>query len=197
MSDAPDSAAGRGLSSAKRNALVLVVVVFGMFGFGYATVPLYNALCEFTGLNGKVSSEAVKENAAAAVDTSREVKVQFVTTVNGGRDWQFRPMQSSVTVHPGQFVTVMFHARNTQDADLVAQAVPNVAPIEAAKYLHKSECFCFNNQPFKAGEEKMMPVRFVLDREIPPEVDTVTLSYTFFDVTEAAAKAAAKAAPKS
>ncbi|WP_428311644.1 cytochrome c oxidase assembly protein [Hydrocarboniphaga sp.] len=202
MSQGSDNAVSRGLSSAKRNALVLVVVVVGMFGFGYATVPLYNALCEFTGLNGKVSSEAVKEatfgkTAVAAVDTSREVKVQFVTTVNGGRDWQFRPMQSSVTVHPGQFVTVMFHARNTQDGDLVAQAVPNVAPIEAAKYLHKSECFCFNNQPFKAGEEKMMPVRFVLDREIPPEVDTVTLSYTFFDVTEAAAKAAAKAAPKS
>ncbi|MDB5973231.1 MAG: cytochrome c oxidase assembly protein [Hydrocarboniphaga sp.] len=197
MSDAADSGTSRGLSSAKRNALVLVVVVVGMFGFGYATVPLYNALCVFTGLNGKVSNQAVKETAAAAVDTSREVKVQFVTTVNGGRDWEFRPLQSSVEVHPGEFVTVMFHARNTQDSDLVAQAVPNVAPIEAAKYLHKSECFCFNNQPFKAGEEKMMPVRFVLDREIPPEVDTVTLSYTFFDVTEAAAKAAAKTAPKS
>jgi cytochrome c oxidase assembly protein subunit 11 len=186
----------KGLSSARRNALILVVVVFGMFGFGYATVPLYNALCVLTGLNGKVSGKAVAEPAVAGMDTSREVKVQFVTTVNGGRDWQFKPMQSSVMVHPGEFTTVMFHARNTQDSDLVAQAVPNVAPIEAAKYLHKSECFCFNNQPFKAGEEKMMPVRFVLDREIPPEVDTVTLSYTFFDVTQSAAKAAA-ASPNS
>lgn len=182
----------KGLSSAKRNALVLVVVVFGMFGFGYATVPLYNALCEITGLNGKVSSEAVAEPAVAGIDTSRQVKVQFVTTVNGGRNWEFKAVQSQVAVHPGEFMTVMFHARNTEDHDLVAQAVPNVAPIEAARYLHKSECFCFNNQPFKAGEEKMMPVRFVVDREIPPEVDTVTLSYTFFDVTQSAAKATVK-----
>lgn len=183
----------KGLSSARRNALILVVVVFGMFGFGYATVPLYNMLCQITGLNGKVSGKAVTEPAIAGMDASRVVKVQFVTTVNGGRDWEFRPMQASVSVHPGEFATVMFHARNTQDTDSVAQAVPNVAPVEAAKYLHKSECFCFNNQPFKAGEEKMMPVRFVLDREIPPEVDTVTLSYTFFDVTQAAAKAGATA----
>jgi len=89
----------------------------------------------------------------------------------------------------------MFHARNTEDHDLVAQAVPNVAPTAAAKYLRKSECFCFRNQPFKAGEVKEMPVRFVVDREIPAEVDTITLSYTFFEVTQAAAKAAT--VPKS
>jgi cytochrome c oxidase assembly protein subunit 11 len=198
LNEQPDNATSKGISLAKRNAVILVVCVAGMFGFGYATVPLYNALCVFTGLNGKVSTQAVKETAAvSAVDTTREVKVQFVTTVNGGRDWEFKPMQPSVTVHPGQFMTVMFHARNMQDSKQVIQAVPNLSPIEAAKYLHKSECFCFSNQAFNAGEEKMMPVRFVLDREIPPEVDTVTLSYTFFDVTEAAAKAAASKTPKS
>lgn len=176
--------------SIKRNALVLLVVVAGMFGFGYATVPLYNALCEITGLNGKVSSEAVREPAVAGVDRSRQVKVQFVTTVNGGRPWQFHAEQPVVTVHPGEFTTVMFSARNTEDHDLVAQAVPSVAPTSAAKYLRKSECFCFRNQPFKAGEMKEMPVRFVVDRELPAEVDTITLSYTFFEVTQAAAKAA-------
>lgn len=181
--------------SIKRNSLVLVAVVAGMFGFGYATVPLYNALCEFTGLNGKVVSEAVAEPAVAGVDRSRQVKVQFVTTVNGGRPWEFRAEQQVVSVHPGAFTTVMFHARNTEDHDLVAQAVPNVAPTAAAKYLRKSECFCFRNQPFKAGEVKEMPVRFVVDREIPAEVDTITLSYTFFEVTQAAAKAAT--VPKS
>jgi cytochrome c oxidase assembly protein subunit 11 len=181
--------------SVKRNALWLVGVVLGMFGFGYATVPLYNALCEFTGLNGKVVTKAVQEPVVTGVDLTRQVKVQFVTTVNGGRPWEFRAEQPVVTVHPGEFTTVMFHARNTEDHDLVAQAVPNVAPTAAAKYLRKSECFCFRNQPFKAGEEKEMPVRFVIDREIPDEVDTVTLSYTFFEVTQAAAKVAT--VPKS
>jgi len=191
----PDSRQ-RAVSSAKRNALTLVAVVLGMFGFGYAMVPLYSALCEIAGFNGKTSTEAVVESGVPAVDTSRSIKVQFLTTVNGGRNWEFKPMQSSVMVHPGEFATVVFHARNTETADLVAQAVPNVAPVEAARYLRKSECFCFNNQPFKAGEEKMMPVRFVLDRDIPDEVDTVTLSYTFFDVTQSAAQSA-PASPNS
>ncbi len=175
----------------RRNALVLVAFVAGMFGFGYATVPLYNALCQITGLNGKVAGEAIKEPVVASVDRTRMIKVQFVTTVNGGRPWQFVAEQPVVSVHPGEFTTVMFHARNTEDHDLVAQAVPNVAPIEAARYLRKSECFCFRNQPFKTGELKEMPVRFVIDRELPAEVDTVTLSYTFFDVTQAAARKAA------
>ncbi len=92
-------------------------------------------------------------------------------------------------MHPGALTTVSFYAQNTQDRDVIAQAVPNVAPWNAAKYLRKTECFCFNNQAFKAGEEKHMPVRFVLDPELPADVDTVTLSYTFFDVTESAANA--------
>ncbi len=176
--------------SATRTALIMVAVVFGMFGFGYATVPLYNALCEVVGLNGKVKSEAVSEAQPLSVDRSRLVKVQFVTTVNGGHNWEFRSEQAQVEVHPGEFSTVLFHARNTEDHDIVAQAVPNVAPTTAARHLRKSECFCFNNQPFKAGEEKEMPVRFVIDPELPADVDTVTLSYTFFDVTRTAAQTA-------
>ena len=190
------SATDQGRKSVRRTALIMVAVVAGMFGFGYATVPLYNALCTFIGLNGKVSTEAVSESGGAAVDKTRLVKVQFVTTVNGGRNWEFRSEQAQVEVHPGEFSTVMFHARNTEDHDIVAQAVPNVAPTTAARHLRKSECFCFNNQPFKAGEAKEMPVRFVIDPELPPEVDTVTLSYTFFDVTQTAAKSAS-ASPNS
>lgn len=179
----------------RRNALIMVGVVVGMFGFGYATVPLYDALCRLVGLNGKVSDTAVSEQ-GHSVDRSRLVKVQFVTTVNGGRNWEFRAEQAEVEVHPGEFATVLFHARNTEDHAIVAQAVPNVAPTNAAKYLRKSECFCFNNQPFAPGETKEMPVRFVIDPELAPEVDTVTLSYTFFDVTQTAAKTAS-AAPNS
>lgn len=168
--------------------LLLVVVV--MFGFGFALGPIYTAVCRLTGINGKLSGMAADAAQLPAVDESRWVKVLFVTTVNGGKPWEFRAGQSEVRVHPGQLTTVTFHAKNTEARALVAQAVPNVAPWEAARHLKKTECFCFNNQAFAAGESKEMPVRFMLDPALPAEVDTVTLSYTFFDVTEAAQKAA-------
>jgi len=176
------SARARGL-----HTLRLSLVVVGMFGFGYALVPLYDMLCDAIGLNGKVKLEAAAA-VPTVVDTSRLVTVEFVTTVNGGRPWKFRAAQPSVQVHPGEMTTVNFFAQNTEGHDLVAQAVPNVAPWDAAKYLRKTECFCFNNQAFKAGEEKTMPVVFVLDPELPADVDRVTLSYTFFDVSDVAMK---------
>lgn len=169
-----------------RHALKLGVVVLGMFGFGYALVPIYDMVCDALGINGRVVLEA--SAAPAAVDTSRTVTVEFVTTVNGGRPWQFHAAQPSVEVHPGQLYTVDFFATNTEGHELVAQAVPNVAPTAAAKYLRKTECFCFNNQPFAAGEQKRMPVVFTLDPELPEYVDRVTLAYTFFDVTDVALK---------
>jgi len=170
---------------ARRSVVKFSIVVLGMFGFGFALVPMYNALCDAIGLNGKVRMQAAVA-APLAVDTSRLVTVEFVTTVNGGRPWQFRAEQARVRVHPGQLTTVNFLAKNTEGRDRVAQAVPNVAPMEAARHMRKTECFCFNNQPFKAGEEKRMPVVFMLDPALPQGVDTVTLSYTFFDVTEVA-----------
>ena len=127
-----------------------------------------------------------------AVDPSRTVTVEFVTTVNGSPQWQFKAEQASVTVHPGELRTVNFYAKNLQDKTLVAQAVPNIAPSTAASHLRKTECFCFRQQSFKAGEEKHMPVRFMLDPALPPDVDRVTLSYTFFDATALAQGAAAK-----
>jgi cytochrome c oxidase assembly protein subunit 11 len=128
--------------------------------------------------------------APIAPDLSRTVKVEFVTTINGGQGWSFRAEQTSLHVHPGELYTVNFYARNLGDGELVAQAVPHVAPWDAARHLKKTECFCFNNQPFAAGEEKQMPMRFMLDPDLPRSVDTVTLSYTFFDVTETAANGA-------
>lgn len=170
----------------RRHGARLLIVVAAMFGFGFALGPLYDALCKVTGINGKTSGEAEILAAAPEIDTSRQVRVLFVTTVNGGRPWEFRAEQSEVMVHPGELRTVSFIARNTETRDLVAQAVPNVAPWDAARHLKKTECFCFNNQPFQAGEEKHMPVRFMIDPALPADVDTVTLSYTFFDVTQAA-----------
>lgn len=169
-----------------RHGLRLVGVVVAMFGFGFALGPMYDALCRITGINGKLSGDVADEAAITLVDESRLVTVQFVTTVNGGRPWEFRAEQAQIKVHPGQLTTVNFYLKNTEDRDVVAQAVPNVAPWNAAKHMHKTECFCFNNQPFKAGESKDMPVRFVLDPALPADVDTVTLSYTFFDVTQTA-----------
>jgi cytochrome c oxidase assembly protein subunit 11 len=166
------------------HALKLLAVVFGMFGFGYALVPLYDMLCDALGINGRVVLEA--SAAPATIDTGRTVVVEFVTTVNGGKPWNFRAAQPAIEVHPGQLYTVDFFAQNTEGHELVAQAVPHIAPTSAAKYLRKTECFCFNNQPFAAGEEKRMPVVFTLDPELPAHVDRVTLAYTFFDVTDVA-----------
>jgi cytochrome c oxidase assembly protein subunit 11 len=174
------------MSTVRRNhALRLVLITAGMFGFGFALVPMYNALCDSLGINGKVELQAAQA-APTEVDTDRTVTVEFVTTVNGGRPWKFRAERPAIDVHPGKLYTVSFYAKNTEDHDLVAQAVPNVAPWDAAAHLKKTECFCFNNQPFKAGEEKHMPVVFMLDPELPADVDRVTLSYTFFDVSDVA-----------
>ncbi|TXH02556.1 MAG: cytochrome c oxidase assembly protein [Nevskiaceae bacterium] len=172
----------------------LGLLVAAMFGFGFLLGPMYSAICEATGVNGrmKVVASNVK---AGEIDTSRTVTVEFVTTVNGSPLWQFSPEQPRIKVHPGQLYTVSFYAKNLQDQDLVAQAVPNIAPGTAAPHLRKTECFCFNQQPFKAGEAKHMPVRFMLDPALPPGIETVTLSYTFFDVTKLAQQSASR--PKS
>jgi cytochrome c oxidase assembly protein subunit 11 len=172
--------------SQRGNIIKLLIVVGGMFCFGFALVPMYNALCQLTNLNGKDSAMLVSSSVKEKVDETRTVKVEFVTTVNGGRVFKFRPEQPSIEVHPGKLYTVKFYAQNQMGDAVVGQAVPSVAPWTAAKHLHKTECFCFNQQPFAGNEEKHMPVRFMLDPELPADVETVTLSYTFFDVTDLA-----------
>jgi len=184
-----------GRKGARRGSWKLALVVLFMFGFGFALVPLYGAICQLTGLNGKSAGLLAADARREQVDLSRTVKVQFMTTVNGGRVWSFSADQPEIEVHPGQLYTVYFDAKNQQDQDVVGQAVPSVAPWNAAKHLHKTECFCFSQQPFKAGEAKHMPVRFTLDPELPADVDTVTLSYTFFDVTELAQQGVPKIKP--
>lgn len=173
------------MNKARSHTLRLVVVTLGMFGFGFALVPLYNMLCDAYGINGKMKLEAA-EALPAVVDLSRTVTVEFVTTVNGGQDWHFRPEMDSIQVHPGQLYTVNFFATNPLAQQRVAQAVPNIAPTDAASHLHKTECFCFDNQSFAADEAKTMPVVFMLDPDLPLDIDHVTLSYTFFDVSSVA-----------
>lgn len=174
----------------KANGLLLgqlLLVACGMFAFGFALVPLYDALCNITGLNGKSDSIiTAAEDIDYAVDEDRLVTVQFLTTVNQGMPWRFGANQASVQVHPGKLKTVVFYAANETDRSMVGQAVPSVRPSDAAKYLHKTECFCFTQQPFLANEAREMPMRFVIDPALPEHVKTITLSYTFFDATNLA-----------
>jgi cytochrome c oxidase assembly protein subunit 11 len=174
--------------SVRHHLMRLGAVVLAMFGFGFALVPLYGVLCDLTGFNGRSSGMLLASAAAERPDENRQVTVEFVTTVNGGLPWHFAPETQRLSVHPGKLYTVEFVARNPQDRAVVAQAVPSVTPWNAARHLKKTECFCFNQQPFAAGEEKRMPMRFMLDPELPATVETVTLSYTMFDVTELASR---------
>lgn len=160
----------------------LLLIVFGMFGFGFALVPLYDVFCDITGLNGKTNGVAVAY-AADGVDTSRTVTVQFITRTAKGIPWQFEPVINEVEVHPGEVKFVKFYAKNESTRDIVGQAVPSVSPGIAAGYFQKIECFCFTQQPLKANEDIEMGLQFYVDLDLPSEVTTLTLSYTLYDIT--------------
>ena len=167
----------------------LAVVALGMFGFGYALVPVYKAICEMTGVNILALGEKELPGSGNArlakadntqVDTSRTITVEFDANARG--PWQFKPMQSSVQVHPGEMTTVMYEFQNVQDRTMSAQAIPSYAPREAAAHFNKLECFCFNQYTLAPGEKKQWPVVFVIDPKLAKSVNTITLSYTFFEV---------------
>ena len=162
-----------------RTARRLAVVVLAMFGFGYALVPLYDVLCEITGLGGRTG--VVTANALdGRVDASRTIKVQFLGTVSSQLPWEFRPTVASMEVHPGQVYETMYFARNLSPTVTIGQARPSVAPSIASLHFNKTECFCFVEQEFAPGEARNLPVRFVLSRDLPADIGTVILSYTFF-----------------
>lgn len=165
--------------------LKLVLAVIGMFAFGFAMVPLYDVLCEVTGLNGK-TNETAYEAVEVTVDTSRTITVQFIATNNDQMSWEFKPQETVVKVHPGQPTNTNFYAKNPSDKTMIAQAVPSISPSRAAEFFHKTECFCFNQQTLKAGEEIDMPLQFIVDQDLPKDIRTITLSYTIFDVTDSA-----------
>ncbi len=155
-----------------------------MFGFGFALVPLYDVFCEITGFGGRTNTESVAVEEAP--DLSREIRVEFVTTVNSYAPFEFDADLNSMTVHPGKMYFATFTARNMTENDKVAQAVPSVAPVAAAEHFVKIECFCFNSQEFAGNEEKAMPLQFIVDPDLPDYVDTITLQYTFFDTASVA-----------
>jgi len=163
-------------------ALLTKLFVFPvmMFGFGYLMVPLYDIFCDVTGLNGKTGAISEARASQMTVDTSREIKVQFTSSVNQNGLWEFRPAQSIMTVHPGKPYTTTFYARNKLDKAVTSLSTPSVTPNKAAAHFDKMECFCFTEQKFAALEEREMPVTFVVGTAVPEEVDTITLSYTLF-----------------
>ena len=166
----------------------LLVVALGMFGFGFALVPLYNKVCEVAGLR-ELWQPGQAEAAAAnsQVDLTRTVTVEFDSNIRM-LPWTFKPMASSVEIHPGELTQMVYEVRNTLAEPVTGQAVPSYGPRLAAQYFRKLECFCFTQQTLAAGEVRQMPVVFVIDPNLPRDVNTITLSYTFFRVDGASGK---------
>ncbi|MBN1378143.1 MAG: cytochrome c oxidase assembly protein [Gammaproteobacteria bacterium] len=167
----------------ERTVIKLIVVVLAMFGFGYALVPLYDVICDVTGLNGKTGRISEAESAEQVADINRTIKIQFVASVNAGAPWDFYPNEYEMEVRPGGVYYTTFKAVNKTSHSLVGQAVPSLAPREAALYFNKTECFCFTQQSFTPNESRDMPVRFIVDRDLPVNIDSLVLSYTFFNIT--------------
>lgn len=157
--------------------------VAGMFAFGFALVPLYDVFCEITGINGKTSGRYEPTETAAA-DMDRTIKVQFLAQNGPDMPWLFRPVDRSVEVHPGEPTTINFYAENPTGRDMVGQAVPSLSPSEGTLYFHKTECFCFNQQPLAAGQNTKMPLVFIVDPDLPDYITKLTLSYTLYDQGE-------------
>jgi cytochrome c oxidase assembly protein subunit 11 len=153
-----------------------------MFGFGFAMVPLYKKICEVTGINflTKTDREAADFARNTQVDRSRIVTVEFDSNHHG--PWRFSPERRSVDVHPGELVTVEYELVNTQARSMAGQAIPSYAPQVSMQYFRKLECFCFKQQALEASQTRRFPVVFVIDPKLPPDVRTITLSYTFFEV---------------
>jgi cytochrome c oxidase assembly protein subunit 11 len=166
----------------------LLVVTLLMFGFGYALVPMYRAICEALGINVLALNEQRIANGTwsgrkavnGQVDTTRSITVEFDANARG--PWDFKPAVRSVQVHPGELTTVEYEFTNTQSRTMSAQAIPSYAPRESTAHFNKLECFCFSEHKLAPGETKRWPVAFVIDTKLPRDVTTITLSYTFFEV---------------
>ncbi|MEQ1806816.1 MAG: cytochrome c oxidase assembly protein [Burkholderiaceae bacterium] len=164
----------------------LALIACLMFGFGYALVPVYKAICTALGINvlsiaeRQASGNAWKADANTQIDLSRTITVEFDANARG--PWEFKPAKRFVDVHPGEMATVVYQFRNVQNRTMAAQAIPSYAPMQAMPHFNKVECFCFTEHTLKPGETREWPVTFVIDPKLPKDVRTITLSYTFFEV---------------
>ena len=177
----------------------LAVIALAMFGFGYALVPMYKAICEMTGINILALGEQAKPGVKPAVpantqvDLSRTITVEFDANTRG--PWEFKPEKRSLQVHPGELTTVMYEFQNMQNRRMAAQAIPSYAPQQATAHFNKLECFCFTQYTLDPGEKKSWPVVFYIDPKLSKDVKTITLSYTFFEVGGKTPAAPVAAAP--
>lgn len=170
------------LKPSSPSGLILIVVL--MFGFGFALVPLYDVFCEVTGLNGKTKGAYQGDTNALAANSDRTITVQFVANRNDNLPWGFYPEQEEIKLTVGERKQIHFSVNNSYNRSVVAQAIPSVSPPQAADYLNKIECFCFQRQPLAAGEAKQFPLVFFVDPALPEEISKLTLSYTLFDISE-------------
>jgi cytochrome c oxidase assembly protein subunit 11 len=165
----------------RKLALKLTLLALGAFAFGFALVPLYNVLCSLTGAGDRSDLSRASVAPVPAIDTSREVTVEFVANLPTVGNWEFKPRVHSMKVQPGRLYEARFLAGNRTGLATWAQAVPDVTPSMATPFFHKTECFCFTPQQFAVNESRDMPVRFFVDPQLPKHVDRITLSYTFYD----------------
>jgi cytochrome c oxidase assembly protein subunit 11 len=187
MSNPPLSSAPERLRVANRHmGRKLLWITVLMFGFGYALVPMYRAICSALGVNVLAVSELQSSGTGSTVavngqvDTSRTVTIEFDANARG--PWDFKPEQRTVAVHPGAVTTVLYEFHNKQNRTMVAQAIPSYAPAQAMAHFNKLECFCFSEQTLAPGQSRVWPVVFVVDTKLPKDIKTITLSYTFFEV---------------
>lgn len=164
---------------------ILLFIVIAMFAFGFALVPIYNSLCKTLGINGKPNAQPIAYTAKEGQPKNpRTITVDFVATYNSALPWVFYPKTKRLQVHPGEIAKLAFYAENQSDFRMTVQAIPSITPAIAAKYLKKTECFCFTQQTLNGHEAMDMPLLFHLDEELPESVKEITLSYTLYDVTE-------------
>ena len=154
-----------------------------MFTFSFALVPLYNVFCEVTGLNGKIELKATNDT-NIEIEDGRDVSIQFVSHNNEEMPWTFEPSEDSIKIKTGKYHTATFYVKNPTNRTMTAQAIPSVAPSNAASHLKKLECFCFEEQELAPGEDALLPVRLIFDDKLPSAINSVVLSYTIFDVTD-------------
>lgn len=165
----------------------LLLMAAGSFAFGFALVPLYDVFCEVTGIGSRESLSVARAASGSVPDETRTVVVEFTASVPAG-GWTLEPESPTLEVHPGKLYETRFRARNLSGAAVTGQAVPSISPMRAAQYFVKTECFCFTPQHFAGNEERELAVRFVVDKALPTNIDRLTLSYAFYDVSQAGGK---------
>jgi cytochrome c oxidase assembly protein subunit 11 len=181
-------------SSHRRTVLRLGVIAVGMFGFGFALVPIYDVMCKALGVSRDTIKQQSQFSATGGIDKDRTVHIQFLANNDGTMPWEFHPSQFEMKVHPGASNATTFYAHNPTPRRMVAQAIPSISPPDAAPYFHKTECFCFGQQTLESGQALDMPLQFIVDPALPAKFSTITLSYTLFDVTAKAVDSRVSAA---